>query len=178
MVVTILRAVVGAIIAVAVAALAFVGIKLAARPARRCEPPEETRGGLHPGCFSNPWACVDSQVMVDSPIGVPAVYPQCGKGPNTVVRSQAGFTGLDAGAQTILGFRPSANVSVDVVHFSSEPAPGMVEYAQGGAIVGVRPLLPTPGVLQRYAWTGSGIDRIVVRPMSPSFVTLVIIWCH
>jgi hypothetical protein len=175
---TLLRAAVGAIIAGGLAALAFVGIKLAVGPQRKCEPPEQTPGGLTPGCFPNPLICVDSEAEVRLPIGTPAVYPQCGAGPHTLVRSQSGSIGLDAGAETALRFRPTGAPSVDVVHFSSDQDPGVIEYLQGVTVVGTRPFLPTPGVLQRYAWSGSGIDRIVVRPLSTSFVTLVVMWCH
>ena len=178
MVMTVLRAVVGAIITGAVAVLAFVGIRAAVRAPRKCEPPEQTPGGLTTGCFSNPLICVDSEAVVEAPLGASAAYTQCGPGPHTLVRAQAGFIGLDAGAQTALRFRPAANASVEVVHFSTDPTPGVIDYLQGTTVVGTRPFLPTPGVRQRYALSGSGIDRVVVRPQSQSFVTLVIVWCH
>src|SRR5688572_8125524 len=62
--------------------------------------------GPTPGCGANPRICGTSEARTEGPMGTLAEYPQCGVGPHTLVRSQAGHTGLDAAARAELRFAP------------------------------------------------------------------------
>jgi hypothetical protein len=156
------------------AVLRAVGLTVARRPH---SPTHCDDGGTVP-CGANPRQCGSSQATVFGPIGGLAAYPQCGTGPRTLLRTQAGFTGLDAAARTELRFASAPVVTIEVVHFSNDPAPGRVEALQGGSVADMRPLAPTPGVAQQFTLSGTAIDRLVVTPRSPSDVTIVLRWCH
>ncbi|MGH2490931.1 MAG: hypothetical protein ACRDF9_05425 [Candidatus Limnocylindria bacterium] len=144
---------------------------------RGATPKDCNDAGPTPGCGANPRICGTSEARAESPPGTLAQYPQCGGGPHTLVRSQAGFVGLDAAARSELRFAPSSAsfITIEVVHFSS---PGRVEAYAGSALLGMQPMTPTPGVPQQITLNGNGIDRIVVVPASPNDVTLIVGWCH
>jgi hypothetical protein len=140
-------------------------------------PPAKPTNCDDPGtavCGSNPRQCGTSVATVDGSAGGLADYPACGSGPHTLVRTQGGFTGLDSAARAQLSFAPSSVVTVQLVHFSQ---PARVE-ALGGGSAQVRFMKPTPQVVQELIFTGTGIDRIIVTPASPSDVTLILGWCH
>lgn len=180
-----IRVVVVAIATALVAIIAFVvkpfGIRLGmlGGPPRICEEPKSTSNdpGPQPGCYPNPQQCGTTSGLVKGPGGVLAEYPECEGGPHTLVRQQAGFIGLDAAAEAELRFSPSSAsyVTVDVVHFST---PGTVEAYRGLSLADTKPMGVAAGVLQHIQLSGSGIDRIVVKPASPAVRTLVIGWCH
>jgi len=152
-------------------------VRITVAPRRGATPNDCNDAGPTPGCGANPRICGTSEAGIEGPAGAPAQYPQCGVGPHTLVRAQAGHTGLDAAARAELRFAPSSAsaVTIDIVHFSN---PGRVEAYAGAALLGMHPMAPTAGVLQRITLNGNGIDRIVVVPASPNDITLIVGWCH
>jgi len=167
----IVSGVVGVLISAGTSILRAVGITVG--PRRRV--PTDCNDPGTGTCGSNPRICGSSQAIVFGPNGVLAEYPTCGPGPHTEVRTQAAIRGLDASARTELRFAPAPQVTVQVVHFSN---PGRVEAMQGAMVADMRPMAPTPGVVQQLTLSGTSIDRIVVTPASANDLTLVIGWCH
>lgn len=162
---------VGVLIGAGTLILRAVGITVGQRP----RVPTDCNDPGTGTCGSNPRICGSSQAIVFGPTGTLAEYPTCGTGPHTEVRTQATIRGLDASARTELRFAPAPQVTVQLVHFSK---PGRVEAMQGAMVADMRPMAPTPGVVQQFTLNGISIDRIVVTPASPSDLTLVIGWCH
>ena len=65
-----------------------------------CGPSQPT-----PGCHPNPWSCgSDILVRVFDATGALASYEECGDGPNTIVRADRSFVGIDAAARAELRF--------------------------------------------------------------------------
>ena len=140
-------------------------------------PPAKPTNCDEPGtavCGSNPRRCGTSEATVYAPSGALAEYLACGSGPHTSLRTQGGFTGLDAAARAQLTFSPAAIVTIQLVHFSQ---PARVE-ALGSGSAQMRFMTATPQVPQELTFTGTGIDRIIVTPASPSDITLILDWCH
>jgi hypothetical protein len=130
-----------------------------------------------PGCHPNPWPCgSDIVVRVFDGAGALVSYEDCGEGPNTIVRADRGFKGVDAAAKAELRFPPASTVTVRVVHFSN---PGRIEaFEVSGALADSKTMAPTPAVEQQFSLNGASIDRVVVTPASPADETLVIQLCH
>jgi hypothetical protein len=138
----------------------------------QCGPSQPT-----PGCHPNPWPCgSDILVRALDATGALASYKECRDGPNTIVRDDRGFMGIDAAARLELRFPAAPTVTVRVVHFSN---PGRIEaFEQGGALADTKTMAPTPAVEQHFTLNGFAIDRVVVTPASPTDETRVMELCH
>jgi hypothetical protein len=130
-----------------------------------------------PGCHPNPWPCgSDIVVSVFDGTGALVSYEDCGDGPNTILRADRGFMGIDAAAKAELRFPAASAVRVRVVHFSN---PGRIEaFEVSGALAHSKMMAPTPAVEQEFTLNGVAIDRVVVTPASPADETRVMQLCH
>jgi hypothetical protein len=93
--------------------------------------------------------------------------------PTAEVRTDSGHTGLNCafGLEVAL-VSPASLVRLTLVHFA---APASVEAYAGGVVVGSQTMTAAGGTPETLAFTGAGIDRLVVKP--PNDETLLLELC-